>query len=417
MRNLISKIKSKHAAILLSAVSVGILMVSTTYNQSYAESVDSYSVAVFSNNVITSRSMNGRMIQNDNFTLLMDTSDELIKSNLITVDGKGIAINNDRRALEKLLKEIASPYINENTIEVSFVEDVKIEYDYAPKSLAYDIESIKEKMTSNTVEGIYYTAIKGDTYYDIANTYSMSLEELMTINPQADFNKLMIGDVINVKQAVPFVSVQTVEDVTYDETVGSPVEYVDDSSLYVGDEVVISQGQDGTANVHAKVTRVNGGEVNKEVIESKTLVEPTTTVVARGTTPRPKTASYGTYIWPVSGRISSGYGSRYIFGAYSFHPAIDIAAPYGTNVMASDGGVVTFAGWQDSYGQLVIITHDNGVQTYYAHNSSLLVSRGERVYQGQAIAKVGSTGTSTGNHCHFEIKINGISRNPYNYLQ
>lgn len=68
------------------------------------------------------------------------------------------------------------------------------------------------------------------------------------------------------------------------------------------------------------------------------------------------------------------------------------------------------------YGYLVIITHDNGTQTYYGHNSSLVVSVGERVYQGQTIAKAGSTGRSTGVHCHFEVRVNGTARNPYNYL-
>ena len=100
----------------------------------------------------------------------------------------------------------------------------------------------------------------------------------------------------------------------------------------------------------------------------------------------------------------------------SYHAGLDIAAPYGTAVKASDGGRVTFSGWSGDYGNLVIITHDNGTQTYYAHNSSLLVSTGERVYQGQSIAKVGSTGLSTGNHSHFEVRANGSIRNPYDYL-
>lgn len=153
------------------------------------------------------------------------------------------------------------------------------------------------------------------------------------------------------------------------------------------------------------------------MLETVTLAEPTKTVIARGTKPRPKTASYGSYIWPVSGgTVTSRAGNRQIFGSMSYHAGLDIAAPYGTPVKASDGGKVTFAGWDGAFGKLVIITHDNGTKTYYAHNSSLLVSSGERVYQGQAIAKVGSTGRSTGNHSHFEVRVNGDSRDPYNYL-
>ena len=90
--------------------------------------------------------------------------------------------------------------------------------------------------------------------------------------------------------------------------------------------------------------------------------------------------------------------------------------PYGTAIKAADGGTVTFAGRQGGYGNLVIITHDNGSQTYYAHNSSLVVSVGDKVYKGQTVAKAGSTGNSTGNHCHFEIRIGGKTVNPLNYL-
>ena len=85
-------------------------------------------------------------------------------------------------------------------------------------------------------------------------------------------------------------------------------------------------------------------------------------------------------------------------------------------VKAADGGTVSFAGWKGDYGNLVIITHDDGTQTYYAHNSNLLVSEGDSVYQGQAIAEAGSTGRSTGSHCHFEVRVNGEVQNPYDYL-
>ena len=83
---------------------------------------------------------------------------------------------------------------------------------------------------------------------------------------------------------------------------------------------------------------------------------------------------------------------------------------------AADGGTVTYAGYKGSYGKLVIITHDNGTQTYYGHNSSLLVSAGQKVYKGQQIAKAGSTGRSTGVHCHFEVRVRGSSVNPLSHL-
>lgn len=96
---------------------------------------------------------------------------------------------------------------------------------------------------------------------------------------------------------------------------------------------------------------------------------------------------------------------------------MDIGASAGTPVCAADGGVVTFAGWNNGgYGNLVKISHENGFETYYAHNSSVAVSVGDRVYQGQVIAYVGSTGDSTGNHCHFEVREGGVAKNPAEYI-
>lgn len=127
----------------------------------------------------------------------------------------------------------------------------------------------------------------------------------------------------------------------------------------------------------------------------------------------------GGYIWPVNSRyITSTMGGRNSPGGIGStnHKGIDIAAPKGTPVYASDGGTVIYAGWMSGYGYLVQIDHGNGYVTYYGHNSSLLVSVGEHVYKGQQIARVGSTGNSTGNHCHFEIRYNGVAKNPLNYL-
>ena len=191
---------------------------------------------------------------------------------------------------------------------------------------------------------------------------------------------------------------------------------MEDSSLYVGDSRIITQGVEGEEQVNATVTYVNGQESGRTINSTTTLREPTTTVKAVGTKEKPKTASTGRYQWPIRGRISSYFGGRYIFGSYSYHSGIDIVASYGAAICAADGGTVTYAGYKGSYGNLVIITHDNGTQTYYGHNSSLTVSVGQKVYKGQQIARAGSTGRSTGPHCHFEVRVNGTSVNPLSYL-
>jgi len=123
-----------------------------------------------------------------------------------------------------------------------------------------------------------------------------------------------------------------------------------------------------------------------------------------------------TFQWPIQGTVSSGYGSRFIFGSESFHRGIDIAAPAGVGVHAGQAGTVLFAGEKGSYGNLVILDHGNGFQSYYGHNTTLLVKAGDVVEKNQLIATVGATGRATGNHCHFEVHYKGQVVNPFNYL-
>lgn len=118
------------------------------------------------------------------------------------------------------------------------------------------------------------------------------------------------------------------------------------------------------------------------------------------------------FIKPVSGVLTSRFGARW----GRTHTGIDIGAPTGTTIKAANGGTVIFSGWKGTLGKLVVISHGNGIQTYYGHCSSLLVSSGETVSAGQAIAKVGSTGRSTGSHLHFEIRVNGSAINPQSYV-
>lgn len=118
-------------------------------------------------------------------------------------------------------------------------------------------------------------------------------------------------------------------------------------------------------------------------------------------------------IEPVQGIISSRFGIR----RRDNHKGLDIANSTGTPIRAAASGTVTYASYnRGGYGNLVIISHGNGIQTYYGHNSKLCVSVGQTVNQGDVVAEMGSTGISTGPHCHFEIRINGVAQNPQNYL-
>ncbi|MGD9570074.1 MAG: murein hydrolase activator EnvC [Sedimentibacter sp.] len=130
--------------------------------------------------------------------------------------------------------------------------------------------------------------------------------------------------------------------------------------------------------------------------------------------------SGGEMLWPLSGyyRISSYFGGRIdpITGVWSNHRGIDIPAPYGQPILASNDGIVIFSGYHYSYGNYVIIDHGGGISTLYSHASKLLVSKGQAVTKGQTIALIGSTGYSTGNHVHFEYRINGAPQDPLKYV-
>ena len=122
----------------------------------------------------------------------------------------------------------------------------------------------------------------------------------------------------------------------------------------------------------------------------------------------------GALLWPVEGRISSGYGWRIhpIFGTREFHTGIDIAVPWGTPIHAAAAGSVIFTGWMRGYGMLVILDHGNGLSTTYSHLSSYSVHIGQHVERGAVIASIGSTGWSTGPHLFFEVREDGQPVNP-----
>lgn len=120
-------------------------------------------------------------------------------------------------------------------------------------------------------------------------------------------------------------------------------------------------------------------------------------------------------IRPISGILTSRFGESSRIRS-SRHTGLDIAAPSGTKIKAAAGGTVTFSGYKNSYGYMIVINHGNGVETYYGHCSKLFAKEGQKVEQGEIIAAVGNTGNSTGPHLHLEIRLNGVAYNPQNYL-
>ncbi len=226
-----------------------------------------------------------------------------------------------------------------------------------------------------------------------------------------------------------YITVVTTEEAVEEEPIAFEEEYRAEPSMYVGETKVAKEGKEGLREVTKKVVKENGREIREEILEEEIKQEAVDEIILAGTKERggygggsgerdagvsyDPDATYGTLELPVRDfRISSPFGPRW--GRQ--HRGIDMALAQGSPVYAADGGKVYFAGWSGSYGNMVKIDHGNGMQTYYAHCSSLLVSAGQSVGRGDRIALVGSTGNSTGPHLHFEVIINGSLVDPADFL-
>ena len=356
------------------------------------------------------------LISDDEFEeTLSDTLGVVDYAYVLYVDGEKVVATTRSGALEDLLEQLKLGYETADTVNAYFVEDVDIRQEYVESSYVMNLGYIAEILNETKEGEVTYTVTSGDSYYSIAEKYDLSVEALMKLNSGYDPKILRVGDVLTISNAVPYLTVVNVERQRYVQDVPYQVEYTDDASMYQGEYKVTSPGVYGKADMTANVTYINGEETEREVVASVTLSQPVTEQQLRGTKERPTWYPTGSFSWPCTGILTSRFGYRSLLGS-TYHSGIDIGNSYGTSIYASDGGTVTYSGWMSGYGYLIIIDHGNGYQTYYGHNSSLAVSVGAKVHKGQLIARMGSTGRSTGNHCHFGIKLNGTFVNPLNYL-
>ena len=357
----------------------------------------------------------------DGETFEADLSEEIglvTSAYCLYVDGEFIGATPYEGALEELLEQLQEASTNEDTISCSFAEEVEIKQEYVASEKIMNLGYLAETLYSTKTAEVTYEVKKGDTWSEIAEDHGLTSKELLALNPGYNINKLQIGEVLTLSASVPYLTMTVVQQERYVDEVNFDIEYTNSADMYKGDYKITSPGQYGAADVVASVTYVNGTETERTILSSVTLKEPVTEQRVQGTKERPTWYPTGTFRWPTSGRITSYFGGRKSPGGIGStnHKGIDIAGRYGTPIYAADGGTVTYSGWMGGYGYTVRVDHGKGKVTYYAHNSSLLVSVGQHVYKGQQIAKMGSTGNSTGNHCHFEVRVNGVARNPLNYL-
>lgn len=316
---------------------------------------------------------------------LMETVDQVKEEYVLAVDGVEVAACDSREAIDQALWQVKADYTTGDTVAVYFGSSVDISLQYLPaQTEVLDAPSLKEKLTQTGQPPEEEPAVA-------------------VFAPETPPQEEPAPQPMAAPEETPPLDVRTVEEVTYTQPIPVPVQEEPDSTLLLGERKVIQEGAPGLEERTDRITRRCGEEQAREALSSKVLTEPTPTRVAVGTAQGVEGAQ-GRFVWPCMGQITSPFGPRHIFGSDSFHSGTDIAEGMGTPISAAADGTVVWAGTKGSYGSLVKVDHGNGFLTYYAHCSQLLVQEGDVVKQGQVIAEMGSTGRSTGPHCHFEIR-------------
>ncbi len=342
----------------------------------------------------------------------------LVTGYVLLIDNKEVAATKTKKDMEEIIEKIKKPYTkgdgeNSSIKDVKFVEDVKIEKKNIPLNKITNKDELYQYLQTGTEEVKTHVVEVGESLWTIAKIYDMSVEDLIKANQDKNPEKLQIGDEVKLLVPKSMLTVATVEEIKYTEQVDYEVKIEYDKKMYKTEKKVKVEGSKGENEVLAKVTKHNGVVVDKEILDKKIIKEPVDELIVKGTKEVPKTIATGAFLMPTRGSVSSRYGMR----NGRMHKGLDIAARTGTAIKAADGGKVVFAGRRGAYGNLVEIDHGNGYTTRYGHCSSINVKKGDKVYKGQVIAKVGNTGRSTGPHLHFEVIKNGRNQNPASYVR
>jgi len=351
--------------------------------------------------------------------VLGDEVDEAIG---VYIDGKFLLAVTEQEKLKTFMDSLLEPYhSSEKNAVVGFLNDVTFESGMYPTVNIKTYDQAVTTLGKVDTTTVKYTCVKNDTTSVIAEKNGLTEETLLKLNPDIA-SKISKGKVLKITVPEPFLPVKISIRVTYQEALPYETTVKYSSSLYEGQTEITTAGRNGTQEIVADIIKVNGVEVSREIISSTVTKEPRNAIKKVGTKAVPKSAPSiadfngvtvtGKFMWPVDGgHITCGWLG------YKGHYGLDIGAPKGTNIYAADGGVVVYVhSGSSSYGKEIVIDHGNGYETRYGHCSKILVKVGDKVEKGDVIGLVGSTGNSTGNHCHFEIIKDGNRINPKSFI-
>lgn len=368
------------------------------------------------------------------FTGMTVCSTVFVSGYEITAEGKVLGIIADSGSFDKITSEINTEISDTYGINSDIGSDFKITKKVISKDSITDEDELKEniKETSGLMAKACVLSINGNetiAFYDYDTMLSVLSEVLSKYkmdDGQTDFtDKLEYEDkyVCRIKIMTPedalsyleensVLNVKTVLQTEYRAAVPYKTIQTKDNTMYKGSVETVTEGVTGESVICDEVTYINGEETERRTISEKTVTEPVDEKVLIGTLEPPAGYGTGSFDSPIKGRFTSGYGQRW----GRLHGGVDLAAATGTQIKAADNGTVSFVGESGSYGLLVKIDHGNGYVTYYAHCSGFLVNEGDAVQKGEPIALVGSTGNSTGPHCHFEIRYNDEQLDPTEFI-
>lgn len=298
---------------------------------------------------------------------------------------------------------------------IDFNENVEVVKTYVDKDEISTLDAAIAEVTKEKETSKIYVVESGDTIGLVAQKNGLSVDELLEMNSSTLENEnsmLHVGDELKVTSPEPELSILKTEEKYFADYYDAEVQYIDNDDWYTTEQKVLQEPEKGYRKMIADITYKNDEQVRVDIVYENIVKEAIPKIVERGTKTPP------TYIYPVSGRVSSSFGRRKApkKGASTYHKGMDFAVPTGTAIRATSGGVVTKAGWGSGYGYVVYIRHPDGKESRYGHCSKVLVKAGQSVKQGEKIALSGNTGISTGPHLHFEILVGGSQVNPLKYL-
>ncbi len=348
--------------------------------------------------------------------ILRTASDQIIEASAMYVNGELEAITTEGERLRADLDGLLEPYRDHENPDqrVEFVQNVEL------VDGVFFTDSITEygeidSMLHGQVQGeVYDTVQQGDSPSGMAARNDLTLAQFYEMNGGEDAvnSRMFPGQQFLIRQSVDFLNVKTIVRRTYQQEIPFETHTTESGDYAWGSTRTVQEGVNGLDEVTSDFITI-GGQTTEQEISRVTLSAPVTREIVKGTklpTGAIVATATGSWMWPVP---QYRYVSRWMS---SYHKGADICAPYGSAILASDNGVVVTAGYHYSYGNYVVINHGNGWTTLYAHASALHVSVGQYVQQGQIIASVGSTGNSSGNHCHFEMYSNGARVSAYNFF-